>query len=123
MKLKYSRCFVTDRPGLLESCDVVDRISDHEVVLVTSSITVDLPPPKKRHLWSRADLNLIRQTAQELGQQFLATHSASTRVDILWNDFVSICNACMDQVPTKLITTKHNQPWINSNIKRLTRRK
>ena len=41
--------FVTDRPGLLESCNVVDGISDHEVVLVKSSITVNLPPSDKEN--------------------------------------------------------------------------
>ena len=117
--------FITDRPGLLESCHVVDGISDHEVVLVTSSITADLPPPTRRtiYLWSRTDLNLIRETAQSLCQRFTTTHSTSTPIDILWNDFMSICNTCMDLVPTKLSSTKHHQPWINSHIKRLTRKK
>ena len=117
--------FITDRPGLLESCNVVDGISDHEVVRVTSSITADLPPPTRRtiYLWSHTDFNLIRQTAQSLCQHFVSTHSTSTSVDILWNDFMSICNTCMDLVPTKLSSTKHHQPWINSHIKRLTRKK
>ena len=46
--------FVTDRPRLVESCSVVDGISDHEVVLVMSSITADLSPPTRRtvYLWS-----------------------------------------------------------------------
>ena len=69
--------FITDRPGLLESCNVVDRISDHEVVRVTSSITADLPPPTRRtiYLWSHTDFNLIRQTAQSLCRHFVSTHS------------------------------------------------
>ena len=29
----------------------------------------------------------------------------------------------MDQVPTKIITTKHHQPWINGRIICLTRKK
>ena len=56
-------------------------------------------------------------------QHFLSTHSPSTSVDIFWNDFMSICNTCMALVPTKLSSTKHHQPWINSCIKRLTRKK
>ena len=36
---------------------------------------------------------------------------------------MSICNTCMDLVPTKLSSTKHYQPWINSHIKHLTRKK
>ena len=86
--------FVTDRPGLVESCNVVDGISDHEVVLVTSLIAEDLSPPTRRnvYLWCQANFSLIKQTALELCQQYLATHSALTPVDILWNDFMSIFN-------------------------------
>jgi len=74
--------FVTDRPGLVESCSVVDGIGDHEVVLVTSSITA----PSNRttvYLWSQANFSLIKQTALELSQQYLATQSTLTPVDIL----------------------------------------
>ena len=118
--------FITDSPGLLESCHVVDGISDYEVVLVTSSITADLPPPTRRtiYLWSLTDLNLIRETAQSLCQRFTTTHSTSTPIDILWNDFMSICNTLsMDLVPTKLSSAKHHQPWIHSHIKCLTCKK
>ena len=36
---------------------------------------------------------------------------------------MSIFNACISHVPTKLTTAKHHQPWINGHIKRLTRKK
>ena len=76
--------FITDRPGLLESCNVVDGISGHEIVLVTSSITADLPPPTRRtiYLWSHTDFNLIRRTIQSFCQHFsVYTHSTSASVE------------------------------------------
>ena len=78
----------------MESCCVVDGISDHEVVLVTSSITADLSPPTRRtvYLWSQAN-------------------------------FSSTFNTCISHVPTKLTTAKHHQPWINGHIKCLTHKK
>ena len=109
----------------MESCCVVDGISDYEVVLVTSSITADLSPPTRRtaYLWSQANFSIIKQTALKLCQRYLATHSALTPVDILWNDFMSIFKTLISHVPTKLTTAKHHQPWINGHIKRLTRKK
>jgi len=40
--------FVTNRPSLIESCETVDGISDHEAVLTKSQIKVHLSPPVKR---------------------------------------------------------------------------
>ena len=42
--------FVTNRPSLIESCTVVDGISDHEVVLTKSLIQVESCPPVRRHI-------------------------------------------------------------------------
>jgi len=69
-RIKYFRHFITDGPGLLESCNVVDGINGHKIVFVTSSITADLPPPTRRtiYLWSHTGFNLIRQSTQSLCQ-------------------------------------------------------
>ena len=75
------------------------------------------------YLWSEGNFSLIKQTVLELYQQHLATNSALTPVDIVWNDFMSIFNTCILHVPTKLTTAKHHQPWINGHIKCLTRKK
>jgi len=87
-------------------------------------ITVALSPPSRTiYLWSQTDFNLIRQNIQSLYWYFVTTHSVSTPVNTLWNDFMSICNTCMDQVPSRITSTKYHQPWITNHIKRLTHRK
>jgi len=55
--------------------------------------------------------------------EFIATYSASTPVDTLWNNFPVICNAGLAMVPTKITSTQPKQPWITSNIKHLSRKK
>ena len=40
--------FITDRPSLVESCDTVDGISDHEAIFVKSLVTARLSHPSKR---------------------------------------------------------------------------
>ena len=47
----------------------------------------------------------------------------STPVEILWNNFVTICNTCLDLIPIKLCSSNSKQPWINIQIKCLSRRK
>ena len=47
--------FVTDRSSLVEFCDTVDGIGDHEAVLVKSLVTAHLSHPNERtiYLWSK----------------------------------------------------------------------
>jgi len=60
---------------------------------------------------------------QTFCDNFLSTFSTSTAINTLWDEFLLICNICLDSVPTKLTSSKCKHPWINNYIKRLTRRK
>ena len=117
--------FVTNRPSLVETCDTTDGISDHEAVLVVSSVLANLFHPSKRliYLWAQADFNAIRGNMQSLCEDFLNKFSTLTPVDVLWDEFLSVCNMCMDSIPTKFTSSKCKHPWINNCIKRITRRK
>ena len=86
--------FVTNRPSLVETCDTIDGISDHEAVLVVSSVLANLSHPSKRliYLWAQADFNAIRGNMQSLCEDFLNKFSTLTPVDVLWDEFLSICN-------------------------------
>ena len=77
--------FVTNRSSIIESCETVDGISDHEAVLTKSPIRVHLSHPVKRpiYLWSCADFILIKQTIQNSCEQFISTYSTATPVNIL----------------------------------------
>ena len=57
------------------------------------------------------------------GKDFLNKFSTLTPVDVLWDEFLSSCNICMNSIPTKLTSSKCKHPWINNYIKRITRRK
>ena len=100
--------FITDRPSLVESCNTIDGNSDHETVLVTSSVLVPCCHPVKRsiYLWSHADFDHIKQKIQFLCEEFIVTHLPSTPGDVLWNKFLSICNAGLNKVPTKLTSSR-----------------
>jgi len=109
--------FVTNRPSIIEPCETVDGISDHEAVLTKSPIRVHLNHPVKRptYLWS-----LIKQTIQYSCEQFISTYSAATPVNILWDEFSAICTHGLSLIPTKLTSSRHHHPWITRYIKQLT---
>lgn len=117
--------FVTNRPSLIESCESVGGISDHEVIITKSSILAQLCPSVGRriYLWSKADFIHIRQFIESLCEDFVATYPSTTPVNILWNKFFDICIQCLNLIPTKWSTTKQKQPWITRKIKQLTRKK
>ena len=65
----------------------------------------------------------IRNRVRLLCEEFISSHSTSTPVEILWNNFVSIFDTCQDLIPTKFSSPNLRQPWINTYIKHLSRRK
>jgi len=96
--------FVTNRPTLVKTCDTIDGISDHEAVLVVSSIIANLYNPSKRvvYLWAQADFNAIRNNMQSLCDNFLNCFLTSIPVEVLWNEFLSIVILVWIQFQQKL---------------------
>ena len=91
--------------------------------VVKSLIIPCLSQPCTRtiYLWSQADFHNIRKRISSLCEEFTASYTISSRV--LWDTFITICNACQGLVPTKQSSSNPKQPWITSLIKRLSRRK
>ena len=117
--------FMTNRPSLIESCTVIDGISDHEAVLTKSLIQAESCPTTRRHiyLWSKANFNYIRQSIQSLCEEFVSSFVVTTPVSISWNRFSENWNHCLNLIPSKWSTTKQNQPWITCHIKQLSCKK
>ena len=92
---------------------------------MTSTVLVPHCHPVKRSIyrWFQADFDHIRKEIQSLCEEFIVTCSPSTPVDVLWNNFLSICNAGLNMIPTKLTSSRLTQPWISSSVKWLSRKK
>ena len=41
----------------------------------------------------------------------------------MWNRFKNMCMTCLNTIPSKMSSTRFNQPWITNYIKRLSKRK
>ena len=115
----------TNRPSLINTCHTVPGISDHEAVLIKSSITLTPQQPKLRKviLWNKANTESIKETIHQFSKEFFDKFSQSTSVDILWEEFRSLCFNSISSIPTKSTSTSQKQPWISSHIRRLSRKK
>ena len=61
--------------------------------------------------------------SQEYTTSFVATNTASSPVQEMWNQFKTMCSNCLELVLHKLSSIRFNQPWVTSNTKRICRKK
>ena len=118
--------FATNRPTLVTRCKPFPGIGDHDIVLVDSQTIAPRLKPVKRliHLWKRADVNALNQDVASFTSNFLSTYSTATPVELLWEEFSKSCQAAISKhVPSKLSSSRFDQPWITASVKRLSRQK
>ena len=113
---------MTNRLSLMHCCNPIAGISYHEAIFIESSITLSQHQCTKRkfYLWHKADISSINEIIIQFTSSFLNKFSTSTPIDILWEE---MCYEYLDLVPTKFHSTGSKQPWVNSYIKRLSRKK
>ena len=118
--------FLTNRPTLVSKCIPLPGVSDHEMVFTISDVRAKRLKPTRRKilLWKKADMDTVRSHLDEFASTFLSTNSVDTPVDDLWSQITSGLHRITDDlVPSKMSSTRFNQPWINRHLKRLSRRK
>ena len=117
--------FATNRPSLVTKCAVIPGISDHEAVLIVSDIAAKIKPPgtRKIFLWRKANFDYIKAKIQQFSDSLLVNYRSDQPVSILWNNFKSLRDDCLNLIPTKSISTNNSHPWISTFIRRLSRRK
>ena len=78
---------------------------------------------RKVILWNKANIEFIKETIHQFSIEFFDKFSQSTSVDILWEEFRSLCLNCIFSIPTKSTNTSRKRPWISSHIRRLSHKK
>ena len=117
--------FQTNRPTLVNRCEVIPGISDHEMVYIDSNISAKRQKPIKRKitLWKRADLDAVRDSAHRFSTELCDQNSIDTPVEELWSAIASELSNIMDShVPSKMASTRFSLPWVNRDVKTLKRR-
>ena len=119
--------FLTNRPSLVNSCEPVPGISDHDAAVYVHS---DILPKRHRpiqrtiHIWRKTDNRLIHDELATFADELQKDHNLETPVETLWALFVARCKQVLAKhVPTKLSSRRYNQPWANGKNRNLSRTK
>ncbi|XP_063969561.1 uncharacterized protein LOC135157548 [Lytechinus pictus] len=118
--------FLTNRPSLIRKCIPLPGISDHDMVLTVADIRAKIQRPIKRkvYLWKKANMDTIREAMASFAESYLAQTSLDTPVESQWTEIKSkILSALEEDVPSKMTSCRFSQPWITTELKRLSRKK
>ena len=118
---------LTNRPGLIESCEPLPGFSDHETAIISDIYCHPQkikPIQKKVRLWHRANMDELQQDIKTGIENLCATHTIHTDINTLWAVFKQIITKAEEKhVPTKTTSKRFNQPWFNTACKRAVRKK
>lgn len=119
--------FLTNRPSLVNRCEPVPGVSDHDVAVYVNS---DILPKRQRpiqrkiHIWRKADTEQIQEELATFADEMQTQHNPDTPVETLWALLTAKCqNVLSNHVPTRLSSQRYNQPWANGIIRNLSRKK
>ena len=118
--------FLSNRPSLVNRAECLPGISDHDMVLIDSSITAKRNKPVKREikLWKKANQDGLITALSSFKTQFIEMYSIDTPIEELWSSFKDNLTSIIDKyVPKKTTSSRHSEPWITREIKSLSRRK
>ena len=117
---------LTNRPSLTNRCSGLPGLSDHDLVFMDANVQAGRRKPIRRKilLWNKADFDAIRSRAQQMSVNYTSSFNSSTPVDVLADALQQELDKIIsDCVPSKMTSTRVNQPWFNSKTKRILRRK
>ena len=115
-----------NRPALVLNCTVEPGISDHQIVVAENKLIAQRRKPLHRKiiLWKRADYAELRKEVKSLENSISEKFDRTTPINIVWNIFLKEIKEIQDRcVPSKTASVSFHQPWITTNIKRLSRSK
>ena len=93
------------------------------MVLVDSEVIAKRNKPIKR-LWKRADQDTLKRELHDIACTFMNSFTIESPIETLWTAFKDgLLTALNNNVPQKMTSTRHSEPWINKGIKSLSRRK
>ena len=119
--------FLTNRPSLVNRCEPIPGVSDHDAAVYVNSDIVpkrQRPVQRKIHIWKKADTELIKEDLAAFAEEMQTRYNPETPVETLWALFTAKCQSVLaNHVPTKLSSQRYNQPWANGKIRNLSRKK
>ena len=117
---------ITNNSRLVTACRVIPGVSDHDAVLTEINIKPlrNKQTPRKIPLYKNADWEGLKKHIFEFGRSLQSNLNISTPVNQLWHNIISELERAINKsIPHKTANIKDRQPWINTKIRRLMRKR
>ena len=118
--------FLANRPSLVNRCEPLPWLGDHEIVYIDTNISAKLNKPVKMkiYIWKKANKDKLEDQASEMGKQFKEKFSLDRAINEIW-DFIksNILNILQESVPSKMSSSRFSLHWINRTVKQMSRQK
>ena len=118
--------FLTNRPSLTTRTTTLPALSDHDVVM--SDFTIQPAKtknvPRTVYIWKKANVEAMKEEIRTFSENLLEESENNESAEIIRSKIhTKLSNVLNDHVPMKSCSTKFHQPWVNTDMKRLSRRK
>ena len=111
---------------MISKCTPLPGVSDHEMILTISDVQAKRlkPVTRKILLWNKADIQNNRNDLSAFSSNYLTSVTINTPIEEQWRIISRHPTQTIDNlVPSKMSTTRLNEPWITRQIKRLASQK
>ena len=111
---------MTSSPNLIENLQAVPGISDHLAIMFDVNLKHHMPkkPSRKVYQFHKADKISLNMKAKAVLDKFMKSDPTKNDINTNWCTIKSILsNLLNDNVPYRTTKSRHNLPWITSEIK------
>ena len=114
----------------IESClnrvEILPPFADHDTVLIEADITPQRvkAPPRNVYLWRKGDWDTARAEFEKFAREYLDMDKDNASINTLWGlirDKIQFI--VKEYVPSKVIKSKFNVPWIDDEIRKLIKKR
>ncbi len=115
--------FLTNCPGLVNHCEVIPGISDHDIPYldISTRIILNKKTPRIIYQFNKADVHNIITHVTNFANTFRDQYSSAESWDIeaMWNSIRDVVLYSINTyVPSKKLSSKKQSlPWINSKVR------
>jgi hypothetical protein len=117
--------FMTNSPSLINRVEPSPGISDHDVVLIDTTLRAKFTKQSRRsiYLYKKGDWDALRSDLQAFVDGFV-TQQGNRSVESLWQSLVTHLNELVDRhIPHKWSSKKTQFPFYTKELKQLMRRR
>ena len=126
-KNKTLDLFITNKPSLVSKCKPLPGLLDHDIVMRDNKILCTRQKPIQRtiYLWKNVDIVNMKIDTDTLSSNILKhKHDLQKYIENIWNQLKQgIDNIINKNLPSKQSSATVTNPWANTTIKKLSRRK